>query len=97
MIYTAAKTEETTPGVLRNGTHKGEEGKPCTAKQSPHGLDSSQNHSESHCGQPQNKVTEHQSCLSLPPVFPEETISSFKPCLEDRESTQRASPIPVQN
>ncbi|KAI5232170.1 Sodium/Bile Acid Cotransporter [Manis pentadactyla] len=71
MIYTAAKTEETTPGVLRNGTHKGEEGKPCTAKPSPHGLDSSQNHSESHCGQPQGKVTEHQSCLSLPPVFPE--------------------------
>ncbi|XP_025298474.1 hepatic sodium/bile acid cotransporter [Canis lupus baileyi] len=40
MIYTAAATEEITPGALGNGTHKGEECSPCTAAPSPSGLDS---------------------------------------------------------
>ncbi|XP_073751526.1 hepatic sodium/bile acid cotransporter isoform X2 [Callorhinus ursinus] len=31
MTYTAAATEETIPGTLGNGTHKGEEYSPCTA------------------------------------------------------------------
>nr|XP_001500613.1 sodium/bile acid cotransporter [Equus caballus] len=31
MIYTAATTEETIPGALGNGTHKGKECSPCTA------------------------------------------------------------------
>jgi len=42
MTYTAAETEETIPGTLGNGTHKGEKCSPCTASPSPSGVDSGQ-------------------------------------------------------